>query len=136
MMPSLFQSTTIPVLEQVVNFTQARHSLLAGNIANIDTPGYRMRDLSPEIFQARLKDAIRERNETPTSSSANWNYEPNNSVTSVSSSLADMLHHDDSNGNLESQVTAVAKNQLHYNVALAIMTSQFRLLQAAVSEKV
>ena len=41
----------MPVLEQVVNFTEARHGVLAGNIANLDTPGYKTRDLSPALFQ-------------------------------------------------------------------------------------
>src|SRR6185312_9489185 len=58
MLSSLFQSSTIPVLEQVVNFTEARHGVLAGNIANLDTPGYKSRDLSPAMFQERLKEAI------------------------------------------------------------------------------
>ena len=47
MLSSMFQSSTIPVLEQVVNFTEARHGVLAGNVANLDTPGYKTRDLSP-----------------------------------------------------------------------------------------
>ena len=39
-------------------FAQARHQVLAGNIANLDTPGYRVRDLSVENFQQRLKEVI------------------------------------------------------------------------------
>jgi len=58
MLSSLFQSSSLPVLEQVVNFTEARHGVLAGNIANLDTPGYKTRDLSPETFQQQLKEAI------------------------------------------------------------------------------
>jgi flagellar basal-body rod protein FlgB len=46
------------------------------------------------------------------------------------------LYHDESSGNLETQVAAISKNQLQHNLALSIMTSQFRLLQAAISEKV
>ena len=56
---SMFDNSTLPMLEQVVNFTQARHGVLAGNIANLDTPGYRARDLSPQEFQERLKDGDR-----------------------------------------------------------------------------
>ena len=68
MLSSMFQSSTIPVLEQVVNFTEARHGVLAGNIANLDTPGYKTRDLSPALFQERLKEAIETRHQpaTPT----------------------------------------------------------------------
>src|SRR4030042_4347215 len=65
MLSSLFSSTTIPVLEQVVNFTEARHGVLAGNIANLDTPGYRTRDLSPELFQQRLQKAIEAQHTRP-----------------------------------------------------------------------
>ena len=57
----MFGNTTIPVLEQVAAFTQARHHVLAGNVANMDTPGYRVRDLSVDTFQERLRAAIEAR---------------------------------------------------------------------------
>src|SRR6187397_1800153 len=63
MLSSIFQSSTLPVLEQVVNFTEARHGVLAGNVANLDTPGYKTRDLSPAEFQEKLKEAIEVRNQ-------------------------------------------------------------------------
>ncbi|HTU25818.1 MAG TPA: flagellar basal body protein [Pirellulales bacterium] len=136
MLTSLFQGTTIPVLEQVVNFAQARHNVLAGNVANIDTPGYRMRDLSPEMFQARLRTAIKQRDTLhATSAVASPGAVTQNPVAGVGDSLADMLHHDDSDGSLEDQITAIAKNELQHNTAMAIMISQFQLLQAAISEK-
>ncbi len=65
MYEGLFQSTTVPILEQVVSFSQARHTVLAGNIANMDTPGYRVRDLSVEDFQSRLREAIETRHDPP-----------------------------------------------------------------------
>ena len=68
MIANLFDSTTIPVLQEVVNFSQARHTVLAGNIANMDTPGYKVRDLSVEDFQSRLQQAIEERHQPPQSS--------------------------------------------------------------------
>jgi beta-glucosidase len=32
------ESTTIPILEKVVSFSQSRHTVLVGNLANADTP--------------------------------------------------------------------------------------------------
>ena len=135
MINSLFQNTAIPALEQVVNFAQTRHNVLAGNIANIDTPGYRMRDLSPEKFQERLKTALTERDELRTSVQVSPGHAAENPLASVSTSLVDLLHHDDTNVNLEQQILAIAKNELQHNTALTIMASQFRLLQAAISER-
>ena len=37
---------TIEVLEQAINIRSSRNSVLAGNIANIDTPGYVPRDVN------------------------------------------------------------------------------------------
>ena len=48
MLSGLFQATTIPVLEQVVCFAQARHNVLAANIANMDTRATR-----PATYQFR-----------------------------------------------------------------------------------
>ena len=58
MLPGLFDSTNIPILQEVISFAENRHHVLAGNVANVDTPGYRVRDLSVETFQKRLKEVI------------------------------------------------------------------------------
>ncbi len=136
MLSQLFDSSTIGVLEQVIHFAQARHQVLASNIANADTPGYRVRDLPPEQFQARLKDAIRARDQCratlPISQS---NHMASNPVTDVSDEMKSILYHDDSNGSTEHQIAEIIKNQTQHNMAIAIMTSQFRLLQTAISER-
>ena len=41
MMPDLFSSTTIPALGEVLNFAQARHTVLTGNIANVNTVAFK-----------------------------------------------------------------------------------------------
>ena len=46
-----------------------------------------------------------------------------------------ILYHDDSNVGIEHQVTEMVKNQMQHNLALAILTSQMRLLEAAISER-
>lgn len=137
MLAQLLAGTSIPALEQVVNFSQARHGLLAGNIANFDTPGYRVRDLSPERFQARLSDALQRRDAAggPQSPGALEAF-PGERLDEVSQDMQGLLFHDDSNGSLEQQVAAIAKNQMQHNLALSIMTSQFRLLQSAIAERV
>jgi flagellar basal-body rod protein FlgB len=138
MYQGVFQSTTIPVLEQVIGFAQARHVVLAGNIANLDTPGYRVRDLSVEDFQTRLREAIQDRHEPePTAMSPGEIQEPDRSkLAEISENPKTILYHDDSNVGLEHQVTEMVKNQAMHNMALTIMASQFRLLEAAITERV
>ena len=129
----LFQSTTVPLLEQVVNFTQARHGVLAGNLANLDTPGYRVRDLSPDLFQQRLKQALDASRYAMPAAPGETGYDR---FAEVKQSMKSILYHDQSDVSLEQQVMEISKNQMHHNLALTIMTNQFRLLQAAISEQV
>ena len=154
---AMFSSSTIPVLEQVVNFAQSRHEVLAGNLANIDTPGYRVRDLSPEKFEASLKEAIRQRDREPVTAPGGAPYSASrysesryggsiygeskhsqplgDRLAEVSEQASGIVYHDESNVSVEKQIAEISKNQSRHNLALAIMTSQFRLLQAAISER-
>lgn len=137
MIGGLLNSTTVPVLEQVVNFAQTRHAVLAGNIANLDVPGYKVRDLSPDAFAVRLKTALAERDRRAAEPAlVSTGPALGSPLADVGHELEDLLYHDQSTGSLELQVMAVAKNQGQHNLALSILASQFRLLQAAISERV
>lgn len=127
MYSSIFQSTTIPVLQEMVNFAQVRHTMLAGNIANLDTPGYQFRDLSVEDFQQRLQAAIEARHHPKPRSPG----EPQSADTPHT-----VIRRHPSNVELEQQVSEMVKNQMQHNLAIAVMQSQFRLLQTAVSGNV
>jgi flagellar basal-body rod protein FlgB len=149
MLSSLFQSSTIPVLEQVVNFTEARHGVLAGNIANLDTPGYKTRDLSPENFQEQLKEAIETRHQpiSPTynsdslglTSAHNAQQREAKQIAAfrkVEDSSKTILRHDGDDVSMEQQINDIVKNQQQHNLAINIMAAQFRLLKTAISGQV
>jgi flagellar basal-body rod protein FlgB len=140
MLSNLFQSTTIPVLEEVVNFAQARQTVLAGNIANFDVPGYQARDLSVEDFQNRLRKALEERDQ-PTSVQSPGQIEGPEAgrrplVAEVAKGSDVILRHDGGKVGMEHEVSEMVKNQLQHNLAMSILASQYRLLQTAISGKV
>jgi flagellar basal-body rod protein FlgB len=148
MLPTMFNSSSLPVLEQVVNFTEARHGVLAGNIANLDTPGYKTRDLSPELFQERLQEAIETRRHPemhkyegdPFTSAADGGADRQAremaAFRKVSDTTKSILRHDGGDVSMEKQVNEIVKNQQQHNLAIGIMSAQFRLLRAAVTERV
>lgn len=137
MLPGLFGSTTIPALGEVLNFTQARHTVLAGNIANVNTPGYRLRDLSQTAFQEKLKEAIAlASRRSQTMSPGLASSQPGDPLREVRASLENLIYHDDTNIDLEKQVAEMTKNHLLHNFALTVITDQFQLLQTAIGERV
>jgi flagellar basal-body rod protein FlgB len=138
MITGMFQATTLPVLEQVVNFSHARHNVLAGNIANLDTPGYQARDLSVEKFQARLRAQIETLRNGGAASETHAQAAGIFQQKRAGRFAADwgtMVRHDEVDVSLEQQIAQLSKNQMQHNLAVSIMASQFRLLQAAVAER-
>jgi flagellar basal-body rod protein FlgB len=138
MINSLFNNTTIPVLQEVLSFSEARHNVLAGNIANADTPDYRTRDLNTETFQTRLREALERRSARDTTLSPGELAvtPPGDEMREVRESLKNVEFLDGSDVAMEQQAAEVAKNQYLHNLTVSIMTNQFRLLQAAISERV
>jgi flagellar basal-body rod protein FlgB len=136
MFESIIQSTTVPVLEQVIAFSQARHNVLSGNIANLDTPGYQVRDISVEDFQGRLRKAIdAQRQPSMATSPGEAAFTESDNLAKVAEHSPTILRHDGVNVGMEQQATEMAKNQMQHNLALAVMTAQFRLLNVAISER-
>lgn len=137
MIGNLLNNSTIPYLSEAVNFAQSRHNVLVGNVANLDTPGYKTRDLSVETFQERLADAIQARDQNPASLGGPlFSGDESGPLRNVRDSLTTTLRHDDVNVGLEQQVLEISKNQYMHNLAITIMTNQFHLLQAMISERV
>ena len=146
MLSTLFGTSSVPLLEQVVNFTEARHGVLAGNIANLDTPGYKTRDLSPELFQQKLREAVETSHASSAPAHGYGNYGNSASSQSASSvgrvdrnfaafdqvkdSYQSILRHDGVNVSMENQINQVVKNQQEHNLAVGILSNQFRLLRA------
>lgn len=149
----LFTNSPLPVLERVVQFTQARHGVLAGNIANMNTPGYTTRDLSTEAFEENLNQMLAAKGSATSPGEAavlrsgpglvtagDTLREPPalepSELAGVDESFRGMLRHDEGDVGIEHQVTEIAKNQAKHNLAIALMTTQMRQLRAAISEQV
>jgi len=144
----MFSNPTLKSLEQTVAFTERRHAILAGNVANNDTPGYQSQDLSVDTFQKSLRDAIQaERQEremspglrlsllgsTSQADTASFTDAKKIARESVRDSMKQIVYNDGSDDSLEMQVSNIAKNQSMHSMAIAMMKSQFRQLQMAIT---
>lgn len=141
MWPALFRGSALPAVEQTVQFTERRHALLAGNVANADTPGYQTRDLSVENFQAALKEAVNASQSAEKSSPGHQlprveGLSKSQAMQNVRESMKQILYHDGSDVGMETQVTEIAKNQSMHSTAVAILRNQFQQLKMAISESV
>lgn len=132
----IFTGTTIPLLGTVADFAQVRHTVLAGNLANLDTPGYRTMDLPVEDFRAHLRKAITERHNPALVSPGDRASLATPRAPNWAKEKRPLVRHDGNDVSVEEQVSAMVKNQMLHDMALTIMGSQFRLLLTAISERV
>ena len=127
----------IPVLEQVVNFTLARHQVLAANIANLGTPDYQVRDVSVKTFQRHLQEVIedphQQRQEVMSGVVIGGQ---DDALYRGEESKKQVFLCDGRDVGLEQQITEITKNQVMHNIAITIMNNQFELLEAVISERV
>lgn len=142
---------TFPLLEQLAAFTERRHEVLAGNIANISTPDYKTRDLPVAKFQAALQQAVagqQRQAQAPRSLTDVLSGSPGGPGSSASvqdnfpTELFEAVERadnftflDGSNRNVEHEVMEMTKNSLIQNFAVELMIAQMGILQAVISER-
>jgi len=109
-------------LERVLDQSAFRHQVIAENLANVDTPGYRTRDVrsfAGEIEQAMAGD------ETPFAQPA---------FAPVAHEIHGLLERPDGNNvSVERESLLLAQNQLRFTVAVAFMKAEFHRLSSAIS---
>jgi flagellar basal-body rod protein FlgB len=135
MFAAVTAASSIDALEQVLGFTEARHEVLVNNLANLDTPGYRMRDLSMTRFQKSLQAALASRS-AGAGSSLESPREDGSPFDAVAATRQHIVFHDGNNRSIERQVVELTKNGMLHRMAAEILASQYQLLHAAISERV
>ena len=122
----------VPVLEQTRRFAAARHKLLAENIVNVDTPGYRQKDLSVEDFQAMLRERVEERREA---GSAEGRAGFDDIEAELQTPQRGILFHDGNNRSMEQLMADQAKNAMMHNLAVELLRKQFQSMELALKER-
>lgn len=120
-----------PLLEQMVRFTAARHELIAADVVNISTPGYKQKDLDLGVFQQMLSQHAEQRD---TRGSENVDF--SDIEQEVEEPRRGMLFHDGANRSMEQLMSDQAKNALMHNVAIELLRQQFQTMEMALKERV
>ena len=100
-------------LERYMTLLGERQKLVASNIANADTPGYRTRDID---FQAEFQSLV----------------EGDSPAVIEPGGLP--IKNDGNNVNLDRESRLLAENALRYNLASTLARGQIRMLRAAIQE--
>jgi flagellar basal-body rod protein FlgB len=117
-MPEMVNGTILPSsLESFLEVTSAREQTIAANMANVDTPGYRTKDVS---FKQTLQSA---------SDDGTGMH-----LTPVVSKVSGLLERPDGNNvDLDRESMLLAQSQLQYQMGVQLVKSKFHQLMSAIN---
>lgn len=114
---SLIETPLMQRLGHFLDATASRSGVIAGNIANIDTPGYHARDLD---FRSQLASVMSD------------DAQPSTPRVVEVAGLTERP--DGNNVNMDREGLALAQTQLQFQTGVALMKSEIHRLSQAIHE--
>lgn len=144
MIDGLNNSGSLPVMQKVVQFAAGRHSLIADNVANISTPGFRPMDVSLDEFQSTLEDAIDGRRDRGQERFGALDVNSTSTIEFMNGEIAlhpvpmaeNLMFQDGNDRSLEKLMQGLVENFLTYRTAVELMNNQFDMLDTAIRERI
>jgi flagellar basal-body rod protein FlgB len=102
-------------LEKYMDVLASRQKLVASNIANVDTPGYKTKDLD---FQSEFNSLLQGTSSAPTAQE----------VTGLH------IKNDGNNVSLDREARLLSENSIRFSAASSLMKGQLRMLKSAIHE--
>jgi flagellar basal-body rod protein FlgB len=129
-------------LERAAIFGEKRHDVIVGNVANVDTPTYKTRDLDTKSFQKALEAAIEaKRQPGPPEYFPSHPY-LNPKATAINALDNPMLaeprnitFQDGNNRSIEQEMTELSKNIMRQTFLIQVMTAQYSQMEAVIAER-
>lgn len=118
--------STVDTLQSALTFHRERHTVLAGNVANMDTPGYRAADL--ERRPADDPSGLATTNEAHLAAPGTTDY-----VTKFDDGGA-LSSFDDNAMTLERELSKIDANRTRYSTSSELVTRRFALLRYAAGD--
>ena len=100
-------------MEQYLDLLSARQKLVVSNVANLDTPGYKTRDIDFQFeFESQLAGG------TPT----------------VTEPTGLAVKNDGNNVSLDRETRLMAENAMRFNLVTNLMKNELRMVKQAIDE--
>ncbi|GLB59355.1 flagellar basal body rod protein FlgB [Cytobacillus sp. NCCP-133] len=123
-------SGTISTIERALDYSSLKQKVISQNIANVDTPNYRAKDVSfKEVFQQVVHGPL-EANKSDTR-----HYDFNGGPSSLQGVVTKKNVSYNHNGNsvdLDKEMSDLATNQIYYHAMIERMSGKFSSLQNVI----
>jgi len=136
---SLTDRGAAPALVDTLVYTQERLKMIAENVANLNTPGYRAKQLDAKAFQGALRRALNDRGDDMSKpfvveAGDEVRTDGNGSlrVTPSLHPVENALFHDGTNLSIERQMADLAETGMTHEITTQLLAGNFDLLRKAI----
>ncbi len=131
MVKSILSSPQESVLEQALGAASLRHKVIANNIANVNTPGFKKSDV---VFEEKLAAAMAGKRAGLTRTHAKHlpGRQGDGFSPAVVTDTKTSLRTDGNNVDIDAEMANVAKNTIYYNAVAQQLGSYFSNLKTAI----
>jgi flagellar basal-body rod protein FlgB len=118
--------STVDKLQAAMTFHRERHAVLAGNVANVDTPGYRPFDLNPTSADDAQTLAVTEPGHIASTSGQTY--------TKEFSDEGQLQTPDGNHVQLERELAKIDANRARYSTSAELVSRRLALLRYAAGD--
>lgn len=132
----LFSDTVPLLLKKNLDFQSQRQLLIADNISNVNTPGYKAKNID---FQSTLQEVIGQGDQL-TMKATNGKHFGISSKASIKALQPEVFEEEDAarsdgnNVNIDKEMMALAETQIIYNATIQMMAKRGSTIRAAITE--
>lgn len=130
---NFFQNTlmdrTSRILSRALDFRSANQKVISGNLANVDTPGYKPKELR---FEEELQRAT-EKNGRHLLSTDPAHFSNTSDLMNEDFSIGTLVSEGESTQlNIDSEMAKMSKNNLYYEASVILLSKKLQLLKATI----
>jgi len=136
---SLANRGATPALEKMLAFSEARLAMIAENVANVHTVGYRTKQLDAGAFQRALREALDAKGTDPfrpldvdSGGEVRTDARGRLVVRPSESPVEHSLLHDGTNGSMERQMAMLAETGMTHDLTTMLLNGQYDGLRKAI----
>lgn len=118
---------TIDLLSAMLDFRSERHKVIISNIANIDTPNYRPKDI---VFKEKLKEMFEDGEGMRATENRESHLSGHDRTDEKSFEVVDVGERVD----LDGEMAKLAENNLMYNLSVELLARKFKGLDTVLRE--
>ncbi|MHB8842190.1 MAG: flagellar basal body rod protein FlgB, partial [Candidatus Aquicultor sp.] len=134
MLDQLFSNDTFVSLQKGLDASSLRQQVIANNVANINTPGYKKQDVS---FEDEFKQAIDNKYDAGMYQTDPRHLPGGSSLTSVGIKVntigATSMRYDGNNVDIDEEMSKMAENAIRYNAMAQLMSGRLSSLKTVIN---